>query len=227
MLKLVIITALAAIAILFWRNWSRQRRAAYIDNFPYQKWLDQRLAERRPELTAEQRAEVFVGLRDYFQICRIARRRMVSMPSQVVDDAWHEFILFTRQYDKFCRHGFGRFLHHTPAAAMSSPTQASDGIRRSACPDCLRWMRRWRLPAASSISSTAWLPHRAPRAAASAPAISVAAAAVRVIRVPTARMVATVAAVGVTEVRAKNSANQASNALLTCYSRASVSPEQS
>ncbi|MBK8319695.1 MAG: hypothetical protein IPL05_14520 [Betaproteobacteria bacterium] len=131
MLKLVIITALAAIAILFWRNWSRQRRAAYIDNFPYQKWLDQRLAERRPELTAEQRGEVFVGLRDYFQICRIARRRMVSMPSQVVDDAWHEFILFTRQYDKFCRHGFGRFLHHTPAAAMSSPTQASDGIRRA------------------------------------------------------------------------------------------------
>jgi len=138
MLKLVIITALAAIAILFWRNWSRQRRAAYIDNFPYQKWLDQRLAERRPELTAEQRGEVFVGLRDYFQICRIARRRMVSMPSQVVDDAWHEFILFTRQYDKFCRHGFGRFLHHTPAAAMSSPTQASDGIRRAwrlACAD--------------------------------------------------------------------------------------------
>ena len=68
MLKLVIITTLAAIAILFWRNWSRQRRAAYIDNFPYQKWLDQRLAESRPELTAEQRGEVFVGLRDYFQV---------------------------------------------------------------------------------------------------------------------------------------------------------------
>jgi hypothetical protein len=176
MLKLVIITALAAMAILFWRNWSRQRRAAYIDNFPYQKWLDQRLAERRPELTADQRGEVFVGLRDYFQICRIARRRMVSMPSQVVDDAWHEFILFTRQYDKFCRHGFGRFLHHTPAAAMSSPTRPATASAapggwpapskrltrksRNACPGCLRSMRRWRLPAASSISSTAWLPHR-------------------------------------------------------------------
>lgn len=131
MLKLVVITALAALAILFWRNWSRQRRAAYIDNFPYQKWLDQRLAERRPELTAEQRAEVFVGLRDYFQICRIARRRMVSMPSQVVDDAWHEFILFTRQYQQFCERGLGRFLHHTPAEAMRSPTDAQDGIKRA------------------------------------------------------------------------------------------------
>lgn len=53
------------------------------------------------------------------------------MPSQVVDDAWHEFILFTRQYDQYCRKAFGRFLHHTPAEAMSSPTQASQGLRRA------------------------------------------------------------------------------------------------
>lgn len=129
--KIIIIAALAGIAILLWRNWSQHRRGAFIDNFPYQRCLDKRLAERRPELTAEQRSEVFVGLRDYFQLCRIARRRMVAMPSQAVDDAWHEFILFTRQYNKFCRHGFGRFLHHTPAEAMSSPTQASAGIRRA------------------------------------------------------------------------------------------------
>jgi hypothetical protein len=56
---------------------------------------------------------------------------MVAMPSQVVDDAWHEFILFTRQYARFCRGAFGRFLHHTPAEAMRSPTQASDGIKRT------------------------------------------------------------------------------------------------
>ena len=60
-----------------------------------------------------------------------AGQRMVAMPSQAVDDAWHEFILFTRQYDKFCRHAFGRFLHHTPAEAMSTPTQASDGLKRA------------------------------------------------------------------------------------------------
>jgi len=56
---------------------------------------------------------------------------MVAMPSQAVDDAWHEFILFTRQYNKFCRHAFGRFLHHTPAEAMSTPTEASDGLKRA------------------------------------------------------------------------------------------------
>jgi hypothetical protein len=129
--KLIVILALVVLATLLWRKWSRQRRAAYLENYPYEQYLDRRLAAKRPELTAEQRAEVLLALRDYFQICRMAGRRMVAMPSQVVDDAWHEFILFTRQYERFCRHGFGRFLHHTPAEAMRSPTDATEGIQRA------------------------------------------------------------------------------------------------
>ncbi|NTV69013.1 MAG: hypothetical protein HGA71_02585 [Azonexaceae bacterium] len=129
--KIIVIALLALLAALLWRNWSRQRREAYITSYPYQRFLDKRLAARRPELSAEQRNEVFAGLDDYFQLCRKAGRRMVAMPSQAVDDAWHEFILFTRQYDKFCRHAFGRFLHHTPAEAMRTPTQASDGLKRA------------------------------------------------------------------------------------------------
>ena len=129
--KLILVLLLALVAFLLWRNWRRQRREAYIGTYPLHRILDQRLAARRPELTVEQRIEVFAALSDYFQLCRKAGRRMVAMPSQVADDAWHEFILFTRQYDKFCRNAFGRFLHHTPAEAMSTPTQAGDGIRRA------------------------------------------------------------------------------------------------
>lgn len=131
MVKLIIFALIGLAVLLLWRHWSKQRRASFLSNYPYPRFLDARLAKRRPELSTEQRAEVLAGLADYFQICRQSGRRMVAMPSQVVDDAWHEFILFTRQYDKFCRHGFGRFLHHTPAEAMSSPTQASNGIKRA------------------------------------------------------------------------------------------------
>ena len=53
------------------------------------------------------------------------------MPSQVVDDLGHEFILFTRNYENFCQKAFGRYLHHTPVEAMSSPHVATDGIRRT------------------------------------------------------------------------------------------------
>lgn len=131
MIKFVVPLALALLLWLVWRQWATRRRAAFIDDYPLAATLDRRLAARRPELTADQRAEVFAGLRDYFHLCRSAGRRLVAMPSQAVDDAWHEFILFTRHYDRFCRQAFGRFLHHTPAEAMASPTAASAGIRRA------------------------------------------------------------------------------------------------
>lgn len=131
MAKIIALAILLLLATFLWRNWSRQRRTAYIDAFPYRRMLDQRLAARRPELSETQRSEVFAVLLDYFAICNKAGSRMVAMPSQAADDAWHEFILFTRQYDKYCGKAFGRFLHHTPAEAMSSPTQASQGLRRA------------------------------------------------------------------------------------------------
>lgn len=131
MIKFILLGAAVAMLWMLWRNWAKNQRAAYIDNFPYTRLLDKRLATRRPELSESQRQAVFAGLLDYLQLCRMAGKRMVAMPSQAVDDAWHEFILFTRQYDKFCQSAFGRFLHHTPAEAMSAPTQASEGIRRA------------------------------------------------------------------------------------------------
>ncbi len=130
LLLIVLFVGLIAAAVAWWRALLRQR-AAYIDAYPYARFLDRRLALRRPELDAAQRALVFDGLREYFQLCRASGKRMVAMPSQAVDDAWHEFILFTRQYARFCDRGLGRFLHHTPAEAMRSPTDAPEAIKRA------------------------------------------------------------------------------------------------
>lgn len=121
----------AGLAWFGWQRWRLRHCASYIDAYPYARLLDRRLAARHPGLSEAQRAEVFAGLVDYFHICRQAGQRMVSMPSQVVDDAWHEFILFTRLYNQFCRGAFGRFLHHTPTEAMASRTMATEGIRRA------------------------------------------------------------------------------------------------
>jgi hypothetical protein len=129
---LAFIAAAAALGVGFvWRRGGRQRRREFIEHFDFLALLDQRLAQRRPELSPAQRHDVFEGLRDWFIINLIAGRRKLSMPSQVVDDAWHEFILFTRNYKHFCQRGLRRFLHHVPAEAMSSPTQAQDGLKRA------------------------------------------------------------------------------------------------
>lgn len=38
-------------------------------------------------------------------------------PPPAIDTGWHEFILFTKDYDGFCSDKFGRFIHHQPYRA--------------------------------------------------------------------------------------------------------------
>lgn len=119
------------IGIHTYRHGRQRRRSDYINRFDFHPAILSKFREARPNLRQEQEELVFAALRDYFHLCNQAGRRMVSMPSQVVDDAWHAFILYTRGYQRFCHRAFGRFLHHTPAEAMSSPSQAGEGIKRA------------------------------------------------------------------------------------------------
>lgn len=38
----------------------------------------------------------------------------VRRPSKRLDEAWHIFILHTKEYTDFCTSNFGRFIHHVP-----------------------------------------------------------------------------------------------------------------
>jgi len=116
----------------------RRGRESSIDNYVFPPGIRQKVRKRYPHLSEAELDLVFQALREYFHLCRKAGRRLLSMPSQVVDVAWHEFILFTRNYQVFCQRCLGRFLHHTPAEAMTTPTLASDGIKRTWRLACLR-----------------------------------------------------------------------------------------
>jgi hypothetical protein len=109
---------------------NKARQLKYIEQYHFHKGIRQKVSQKHPQLTEQQLDMVFQGLKDYFRICHQAKKRMVSMPSQVIDDAWHEFILSTRIYERFCTKAIGRFLHHTPAEAMSVPAVAKRGIKR-------------------------------------------------------------------------------------------------
>ena len=138
----------AMLLTIAWKIVSHLRRRRFVRDFDFSRLLDERLAKRRPELDGLARQRVFDGLREWFEVCQEAGRRRVSMPSQVVDDAWHEFILFTRNYQVFCRRALGRFLHHVPAEAMQTPTQAGTGLRRTWRICCHRAKINPRAPAA-------------------------------------------------------------------------------
>lgn len=111
--------------------WLSRRRTRFIEDYAFPPGIAARVRKRYPHLTEADVAEVLAHLRGYFDMARRAGTRPLSMPSQVVDVAWHEFILFTRNYQHFCQRALGRFLHHTPAEAMRSPTEAQEGIRRA------------------------------------------------------------------------------------------------
>lgn len=131
-----IIAAVVAALVVVGRR--RRARELFIDGYVFPPGIRGRVRKRYPHLTDEHLDLVFGALREYFHLCRKAGARMLAMPSQVVDAAWHEFILFTRNYEHFCRGGLGRFLHHTPAEAMRTPTEAGEGIKRTWRLACLR-----------------------------------------------------------------------------------------
>jgi hypothetical protein len=134
-----VVTAIAlVVGALFVFAWRRRARERFIDGYVFPPAIRGRVHKRYPDLNEAQLDLVFDALREYFHLCRKAGRRMLAMPSQVVDAAWHEFILFTRNYQHFCRRGIGRFLHHTPAEAMRTPTEAGDGIKRTWALACRR-----------------------------------------------------------------------------------------
>ncbi|GAB4256714.1 MAG: hypothetical protein Kow0065_05630 [Methylomicrobium sp.] len=133
-MKLLIIIFGIAASLFIYRLVERsndKRREKYIDRYYFHKGIKAKLAQRYPNLSDQQLELILKGLREYFQVCRQARKKLVSMPSQAVDEAWHQFILSTRLYSEFCNKAFGYYLHHTPAEAMPTSTIAKEGIKRS------------------------------------------------------------------------------------------------
>jgi len=133
---LLALAILAVVVILLWRRNRRLERERYIRDYPWPKGLLDRLGKRRPGLSLKDRALVTHGLKQFFLAC-LRSGRYVSMPSQAADDLWHEFILYTKGYDAFCRQAFGRFLHHTPAVVLADDQQNNEGLRR-----CWYWACR-------------------------------------------------------------------------------------
>ena len=38
----------------------------------------------------------------------------------IIDEMWHNFILFTKEYTRFCDEHFGQYFHHLPASKKKS-----------------------------------------------------------------------------------------------------------
>ena len=136
--SIIVIAVLALVLLVVWNKLQMARRADYIRSFALPRGLYDRLRKKRPELTLRDCQLVSRALRQFFLTHLKSGRQFVSMPSQVTDDLWHEFILYTKHYEQFCKRAFGRCLPHTPAVVLSGERQANAGLRRcwwQACRD--------------------------------------------------------------------------------------------
>jgi hypothetical protein len=124
----------AVAAFVAWGIWQQTRmlkRAAYISNYSWPPQLLDKLTKKYPHFTRKETSLVSKGLRQFFMAYLKSGMKPVSMPSEVADDLWHEFILYTKSYQEFCKSAFGEFFHHMPAVMLSPERRESNaGLRR-------------------------------------------------------------------------------------------------
>lgn len=131
-LFIILVTVALSAAMFFAGSYARlQRRRAFLASYQWPPGLLDKLARHYPDLGDDEFQRVGAGLKQFFGAYLNSGRKYVAMPSEVVDQLWHEFILYTRHYEAFCKGAFGKFLHHTPAIVLSKKHRRNnEGLRR-------------------------------------------------------------------------------------------------
>jgi hypothetical protein len=86
-------------------------------------FLTEKLLKERIVHTAKEAEALFLEVKKYIVLVRSDETKIWEMYSLRVDEAWHQFILFTTQYTTFCRRFFGRYVHHSPSNAPEARGQ--------------------------------------------------------------------------------------------------------
>lgn len=78
--------------------------------------------------TNEDMAIIEKEFKKFMILSIISETNSESMFSQDVDNLWHTFLLFTKEYADFCKKHAGRFIHHVPQPHMSRTPEKAEII---------------------------------------------------------------------------------------------------
>jgi hypothetical protein len=81
-------------------------------------FVEERLA-RKLGFSPLQAQVAILGFKRYMALVGLGYRGL-GMVSPEVDEVWHAFILFTKDYADFCRSVFGEFIHHVPRTSRDA-----------------------------------------------------------------------------------------------------------
>lgn len=125
------LTSMACFSGFVWQRHRHGRRERFIRNFRLPTAMLDALRARHRHLTRDDCQLVAQALRRFFLAHLLSGGRFVSMPSQLADDLWHEFIADTGAYARFCETAFGHRLHHIPGGAPDADNQGGAGLLRT------------------------------------------------------------------------------------------------
>jgi hypothetical protein len=80
-------------------------------------FLVEKLVKDRFVDTPGEACALFTEVKRYLFLTQVDQTKNWKMHSRCVDEAWHQFVLFTAEYSGFCTRYFGCYRHHFPSNA--------------------------------------------------------------------------------------------------------------
>jgi hypothetical protein len=96
------------------------------DSLDYEApFLIEKLVKDRIVETPEEAEALFTEVKRYMIMAALDYTKSWHMYSLRIDECWHQFILFTRQYIEFCKQYFDRYIPHSPSNAPEAKSAVS------------------------------------------------------------------------------------------------------
>lgn len=90
-------------------------------------------------------------LKRYLALRALNPTKRFPMSAGPIDDLWHNFVLFTQEYAKFCDHIAGNFIDHHPGPPNPTQEDIADAQR-----DFDRFVETYKGTYGNSPSPTLW-----------------------------------------------------------------------
>ena len=68
------------------------------------------------EVSFAEAQDLFLETKKWLWLCAHPEKQRLAItpPLLIIDEMWHNFLLFSREYMEYCHDYFGRYIHHTP-----------------------------------------------------------------------------------------------------------------
>lgn len=64
------------------------------------------------EITRTEAEILFEDVKKFLALCVTTPQSQSLAPTKALDQGWHVFLLFTKDYAQFCKDYCGRYVHH-------------------------------------------------------------------------------------------------------------------